>query len=262
MDKLQLISTICYFGSVIPCVVIQFMFYGLSLINVAFTFAIVIMFFSHQLHIMEKMYETQEELQAMKYGLLDSQIHPHFLFNSLAIISSLTRRDPDEAVEAIGDLSQFIRGLLNAKDKQGTCSIQEDLDIAKYYLSMEKRRFGDQLMIDIDDSELIESDIQFDVPYFTLQPLVENAVRHGIRKKLGTGHLWISFEIDDDHNTIIIEDDGVGFDPSIPPSDGRSHIGVKNVRKRLEMLCNGSMEIESVIGQGTTITLRIPHAEV
>ncbi len=259
LTKLQIISSIIYFGATIPCMTIQFMIYGLSLINVSFAFSIVIMFFAHQISILDQIYKQRQELTAMKYRLIDSQIHPHFLFNSLAIISSLTKRDPDEAVEAISDLSAFIRDLLNAKDTHGICSILEDLDIAKHYLSMEKRRFGDQLQIHIDDKELINDDIQFDVPCFTIQPLVENAVSHGIRKKLGTGHLWIRFACENSFNTIMIEDDGAGFDPTVLPNDGRSHIGMHNVKKRLEMLCSGIMEVHSAPGKGTRIILKIPQ---
>ncbi len=259
LTKLQRISSIIYFGLTIPCTVIQFMFYGLSLINMSFTFSIGIMFISHQITILDQFYKQQKELDDMRYALIDSQIRPHFLFNSLAIIRSLIRRDPDEAVDAINDLSLFIRSMLNATDKQGTCSIQEDLDIAKYYLAMEKRRFGDQLQVAIQDAQIIDESIQFDVPYFTIQPLVENAVRHGLRNKLGKGHIWINFLSDDHFNTIIISDDGIGFDQNITYRDDRSHIGIKNVKKRLALLCSGEMEIISAPKKGTVITLKIPQ---
>jgi sensor histidine kinase YesM len=96
----------------------------------------------------------------------------------------------------------------------------------------------------------------------TVQPIVENAVKHGTSKKVGVSSLYISTRETDVFYEIEIRDTGVGFDESIQLDDGRKHIGISNVRQRLETLCNGTLTIESTPGVGTTALIKIPKTEV
>ena len=101
----------------------------------------------------------------------------------------------------------------------------------------------------------------FKLPVLTVQPIVENAVKHGTSKKEGVSELYITTRETNDFYEIEIRDTGVGFDTSITPDDGRKHVGIINVRQRLETLCNGTLTIESAVGVGTTSTIKIPKKE-
>ena len=125
----------------------------------------------------------------------------------------------------------------------------------KTYIWLEQLRFGEDL--------LVEYEIgceNFHIPPLSLQPLVENAVKHGLGQKEEGGTVKICTAEQDDAWIICVEDDGVGFDVATVKNDGRLHIGVDNVRYRLESMCNGSLVIESEIGTGTRATIRIPKS--
>ena len=133
---------------------------------------------------------------------------------------------------------------------------EKELEHLKKYLYIEKLRFADKLNIEYDIH-----DTDFEIPLLSVQPLVENAVKHGVGMKEDGGTVKISTQQTDNAHEIIIEDDGVGFDVNEKKNDGRSHIGMENTKKRLQEMCGGEITITSEIGKGTIARIIIPDKE-
>ena len=130
---------------------------------------------------------------------------------------------------------------------------EKEMIHVREFLYLEKMRFGDKLLV---ETELSATD--FLMPSLTLQPLVENAVRHGIRKKKGSGTVTIKTEKRGESVIITVADDGDGFETGEMPDDGRLHLGISNVKKRLEAQCKGSLQIQSKRGVGTVAVVTLP----
>ena len=186
-----------------------------------------------------------------------SQIQPHFLYNALTSIAQLCEKNPSKAKKATIDFSDYLRRNMNSLKEQSPVSFESELKHLETYLSLEKMRFGDDLNI--------EYDIQttdFLIPSLTVQPLVENAVKHGVGMKEDGGTVTIATREYDNRFEVIVSDDGVGFDTEKKPDDGRTHIGMENVRNRLKTMCNAVLNIKSKIGVGTTATITIPKEDI
>lgn len=199
--------------------------------------------------------QSQVELMESRMHLLTAQIQPHFIHNTLNTIYSLCDEDVEDTKQAICDFSDYLRTSFEAMDITEPVPFQKELDHIMFYLSIEKRRFLDKLNV--------EYDIQttdFTLPVLTIQPLVENAVRHGIRQRSTPGKLFIQTRETDSAYEIVVKDDGAGFDPSSAASeeDGRKHLGISNSRTRLQKLSGGTLDIISEPEAGTTVTVRIP----
>ena len=198
--------------------------------------------------------QMQKELYEAKVSLMVSQIQPHFLYNSLTSIAMMCTKDPKKARSATINFADYLRGNMNSLKQRAPVPFTQELEHLKKYLMLEEMRFGDMLHI--------EYDIQttdFAIPQLSVQPLVENAVKHGVGMKEDGGTVTIATREEDDCYKVIITDDGVGFDTSKPTKDdGRSHVGMENVKQRLKELCDADVIIESEIGKGTVATIRIP----
>ena len=186
----------------------------------------------------------------MNVKLMVSQIQPHFLYNTLGTIYQLCGKDVKLAQETIKNFTKYLRTNLESLDRNTLISFEKELEHTKTYLSIELLRFSDVLKVEYDIN-----DTNFELPALTLQPLVENAVKHGIRSRVEGGTVTITAKRDAGKVLVSVRDDGMGYDTSKLPDDGRAHIGVANVRKRLEYMCGGKLEIESEIGVGTTATI-------
>ncbi|MFA0084851.1 histidine kinase [Vibrio sp. 10N.286.49.C2] len=167
----------------------------------------------------------QTLLNQSEIKLLQAQVNPHFLFNALNTISAITRRDPDKARSLIQHLSQFFRS--NLKQNIETVSLKEELAHVNAYLTIEKARFTDRLSVEMDiELSLLERA----VPSFTLQPLVENAIKHGISTKIEGGKIRIYSEETADGHRVIVEDNAGTF---IAPEHDHEGLGMQIVDKRL-----------------------------
>ena len=197
--------------------------------------------------------EMEGELKNKSIAVMISQIQPHFLYNSLNSIAELCVVDPKRAEKATIDFSRYLRGNMGALNEIKTIEFEDELKHLSHYIELEKLRYGDDLQFEYDIREQA-----FTLPALTVQPLVENAVNHGIRYHKMKGKVKISSFSDNKNCYVKIEDDGVGFDPNEKLDDGRKHVGIANVKYRLEVLCNGSLEIQSKKGNGTVVTIRIP----
>lgn len=203
-----------------------------------------------------KYQKMQHELLQMRISIMVSQIQPHFLYNSLTSIAQLCEKNPSQAKKATIEFADYMRHNMNSLKNENPVSFESELNHLKTYLSLEKMRFGDDLNIvyDIQTTD-------FKIPSLAVQPLVENAVKHGVGMKEDGGTVTISTKEAKDHYEIIVSDDGVGFDVSVPKNDGRSHVGMENVKNRLKTMCNATIETESVIGKGTVVKILIPKEE-
>ena len=197
------------------------------------------------------------KLQESQISIMLSQIQPHFLYNTLNSIYQLCETNPMRARSMVNFFAEYLRNNLSTLEEPGLISFETELAHIQTYLEIEKIRFEDTLEIEYD----IKCDA-FSLPVLTVQPIVENAVKHGTSKKRGGGKVVISTREDEKDYIINVSDTGCGFDPSVPKNDGKIHIGIENVRQRLSNMCEGSLTIESEIGVGTSVTIRIPKGGV
>ncbi len=244
--------------------VIQILNYGVALMNPAITITLLIVFIHVQSERELLMKEQEAELAQSRIDIMLSQIKPHFLFNALTVIRQLCDIDPAQAKDAIFDFSVFLRRNMDSLTNKNLIPFEQELSHVEHYLNLEKQRFQERLRVKYEIEEKT-----FHIPPLTMQPLVENAVRHGITKKDEGGTIWIKTKKEHGMYQITICDDGAGMNPAKKKQDASvggaedmdesSHVGIENVRKRLEIMCGGSLEIRSELGKGTSVTLKIPE---
>lgn len=218
---------------------------------VAIAFGIYTILSNHKMSIRTKEMETQ--LKDKSIAVMISQIQPHFLYNSLNTIAELCVVDPKRAEKATVDFSRYLRGNMGALNEKKTIEFEDELNHLKHYIELEKLRYGDDLQFEYDIQESA-----FTLPALTVQPLVENAVNHGIRYHKMKGKVKIASRADESNFYVVIQDDGVGFDPNESLVDDGKHIGIANVKYRLAVMCGGSVDIQSEKGIGTVVTIVIP----
>ncbi len=196
----------------------------------------------------QKSLREEAELKALR-----AQIKPHFLFNSLNTIMSLVRTDASEARRLLQELSVILRS--GFKDSATRIPIEDELRVIEAFLRIEKARFPEKLIIKYD----IDPDVKLDVPPLILQPIVENAVRHGIRNKQGPGTVKISIHKENEKVHFMVSDDGVGITKDrMDNLKDASGIGISNVRDRLKSLYEANLYIESEPDQGTRVYFSVP----
>ena len=197
--------------------------------------------------------KQQRELRSLESQLKLSQIKPHFLYNVLNSISALCDIEPQRAKTMISNFADYLRGNLQALQSKELIGIGKELEHVVFYLKLEKERFEDKLNYTVKVNCK-----NFMVPPLTLQPLVENAVKHGIRYKSTAGKVTITTSENPAGYEIVVKDDGVGFEANAVDFASGKHVGINNVKNRLKLLCNGSFSIESKAGAGTVVTVFIP----
>ena len=201
--------------------------------------------------------EQQERLLLQaRMEALQSQINPHFLFNTLNSVSSLVRRDPDSAREMIVKLGNILRRLLRKGDS--FVPLREEVEFLDDYLDIEVARFGrDKLNV---VKELEPASLDHLVPSMILQPLVENAIKHGFALKVDGGSIYIRSRNAGHRVVIEVEDDGVGMPATGASASSGTGIGMLNVTERLQVVYGDAAEItiESQPGRGTLVRLALP----
>jgi LytS/YehU family sensor histidine kinase len=198
----------------------------------------------------------KQELQENRISIMLSQMKPHFIFNTLNTIYHLCDIDPAKAKNTISSFSIYLRNNINNLEQSEMIYFEKELSFINAYLDIEKVRFDDELQIvyNIGTSN-------FKLPVLTVQPIVENAVKHGTSKKEGVSYLYITTRETEGFYEIEIRDTGVGFDSMQTKKDNNKHVGIENVRQRLNTLCNGTLTLESAVGVGTTALIKIPKTE-
>lgn len=191
------------------------------------------------------------ELAESRIATMMSQIRPHFIYNTLGSIEQLCEIDPPKAGELVHDFAKYLRGNFGELDNPKPILMSQEMKHVHHYVSIENVRFPDMTF----SFEMNSKD--FKIPALTVQPIVENAIKHGLMKlqKGGTIHV-ISYETETDF-CVSVEDDGVGFDTTLLLNE-RKHLGLRNIRERLKAMVNGTLEIESTVGVGTKVLIKIP----
>ena len=202
---------------------------------------------------------AQAEVRALR-----AQISPHFIYNSLTAIASFVRTDPDRARELLLEFADFTRYSFRRHGEFTT--LAEELRSIEQYLLLEKARFGDRLDVTI---RVAPEVMPVTVPFLCVQPLVENAVRHGLEGRAGTGHVSITAEDVGAECVISVEDDGVGIEPdkvrrTLSGRPGGDHVGLANVDERMRTAFGDryGVVVETAPGAGTKVVLRVPKFSV
>lgn len=235
-------------------IIFLFFFYGISLVNIAINISMIFMFIVATVEQSRELNNKEKEMCDMKIALTLSQIGPHFIFNTLSTIRHLCIKNPQLAAETVDEFTTYLRGNIDSLTNDRMIYFEKELKHVQSYLAIEKKRFGERVNVVYDIKET-----DFMLPALSMQIVVENAVKHGICKKAGGGAVMIRTERHDNNIYITIEDSGVGFDPENLPDNGRTHAGIANVRSRLENMCHGRLEIESMIGSGTRVRIILPE---
>lgn len=191
----------------------------------------------------------QEKLEREQHNVMVNQISSHFFYHTLNALEALILLQPDAAYKMVGDFSKYLRfNLDSSSSEDGICTFKEELRAVRAYADINCQQLGDRLTVvyDIPDAD-------FEIPVLTIQPVVENAILHGIKPKIGGGTVTLSLSEQENCWEVVIADDGVGFSAE-DSSNGKS-IGLSNVRKRLARFQGCSMEISSAEGVGTEVRL-------
>lgn len=192
--------------------------------------------------------KREKELADSRLTSMMSQIRPHFIYNTLGSIEQLCELQPEKAAELVHDFALYLRGNFRELDHPAPIWLSQEIQHTKHYVKIENVRFPD-IQVDFQ----IESP-DFMLPALSVQPLVENAIKHGLMPLPEGGRVFVhSFETKENF-CVSVEDNGVGFDPETA-TDG---LGLKNISGRLEAMCGGKLEIQSAPGQGSNILLVIP----
>ena len=236
-----------YFNGMLYKVAFIIMLFGLIFRGVR------LVIYEHRTNVKNQKLEV--ELDNSLTALMLSQIKPHFIYNVLGTIREFCEEEPKKAAELVQKFSLYLRGNFTEMDNQTPVSVAKEIEHVKHYVDIEMIRFPDMK---------IEYDIQNDeflIPALTIQPLVENAIKHGLMGLETAGMVKISSYETDKYYEVCVQDDGVGFDETVF-YDGKKHVGIANIRRRIEAMCGGKLTIDSVKGQGTIAIIRIPKEGV
>ncbi len=237
-------------GGIVSRAVFTFLF--------AIAMVMVLKFIPHSINAATKAKELEmekivlnAELAESRISTMMSQIRPHFIYNTLGSIEQLCKLDPPKAGDLVHNFAKYLRGNFGELDNPKPILMSQEMEHVHHYISIENVRFPDMTFT----FEMNSAD--FHIPALTVQPIVENAIKHGLMKLPRGGTInVISYETDTDY-CISVVDDGVGFDTGVL-IDERNHVGLRNIRERLKVMVNGKLEIESTVGVGTRVLVTIP----
>lgn len=190
-----------------------------------------------------------------------SQIKPHFLYNALGTIMSLCFTDGPRAGELLGSFSRYLRILFHLDNTEELIPLSKEMELIRAYVEIEQERFGSRLQVKLDvDSSLYSCKV---MPLL-IEPLVENAIRHGVSKKIDGGTVRLTIRRYEDSVQVVVEDDGVGMSgKQVAFIMNRSHteqgIGLQNVQRRLKHMNGQAPVIQSEQGLGTKVTIKFPY---
>lgn len=240
-----------YIAIPLVCMVIQMRFYGLLLIVLGTSVAVLFMFVFLLIDQVERSIRQIAENARQKASIDVLQMRPHFICNTMMSIYYLIAQDAEKAQRVTLDFTTYLRNNFTALAKEETIPFTEELEHTRAYLAVEKVRHEDKLFVELDTPCTM-----FRVPPLTLQPIVENAVLHGVSPDLEPLYLTVLTRETESGSEIIVEDTGPGYAPA---DDNEPHIALENIRERLEMMCGGTVEITSREAGGTKVTIWVPQ---
>ncbi|MBX9032777.1 sensor histidine kinase [Gordonibacter massiliensis (ex Traore et al. 2017)] len=267
---------------VLPCTVgslfeaLSFLVWGVSTgfaltagiaVSAAFRFVALYAYARKQVELAERARRAEQELVQSRVAIALSQIQPHFLYNALATIQYLCTEDPPLAARTVDDFARYLRGNMDSLTNDRPIPFARELEHLRHYVAIEQLRFPH---IDV---EFDVEEEQFLLPALTVQPLVENAVRHGLRNRAQDGTVTVSTRSGEGCFLVCVSDNGMGFERALDAPDiadapqdfaarldpVRSHIGLSNVAFRVRSLCGGSVSLRSRPGEGCRVTVTIPR---
>ena len=195
--------------------------------------------------------ENERMLAETRISTMISQIKPHFVYNTLGTIEQLCSVDPKQAASLVHDFSRYLRGSFSELDNPVPISFSQEIEHVMYYVSIEKVRFPDiEVKYDLQAEDFL-------IPALSVQPLVENAIKHGLMKLNHGGTVIICSYETEENNCVSVHDNGGGFDMAQELENGK-HVGLRNIKERLKIMCDGTLEIHSSPGVGTTAVISIP----
>jgi len=253
LSKRERFAFAAYNFAPLACMIFQLLFFGLYVIVLGSSVSAMVMFLDIQGEQTERYAKKEAENERLRTEIMLSQIQPHFLNNTLGAIGYLCRDNP-EAKAAVNKFARYLQGNMDSLSQTEPIPFVTELEHTKAYLELEQLRFREKLNVAYD----LEA-TDFLLPTLTLQPLVENAVFHGVRGNMdGRGTVKVSSREYPDRYEVTVADDGPGFDPGATlPDDGETHIGLQNVRTRLRHV-GGTLRLDSMLGQGCRATIELP----
>ena len=213
----------------------------------------------HYLSIEEERRRSFERSKNAELALLSAQIKPHFLYNALNAVANVCEKDGMKGSQLILDLAVYLRHKLEFTDLSRKVTLKQELDFVIKYFEIERARFGDKIHLEFQ----IEAPSDYEIPVLVLQPLVENAVKHGISKKISGGTVWVKAVTEGNSLRIEVRDDGVGIEPEtmkalLEEGAAGASIGLLNIHHRLLHMYGRGLEIESMPELGTVVRVMIP----
>ena len=194
---------------------------------------------------------VEAELKESRISIMLSQIQPHFIYNTLGTIERMCLKDPEKAFDLVRNFSLYLRGNFSELDSVAPIRFAEELKHVEYYVNIEKVRFPDMnITYDVEATEFV-------LPALSVQPLVENAIKHGLMRLETGGTIVIHSYETPTHFCVEVKDDGIGFDTSLP-IDEKKHVGLRNIRGRLKAMVDGDLVLESKPAVGTKAVIMIP----
>ena len=227
-------------------IVLQNAFKGYAIAYLSVIVAIEILFLILIVQKNMQIADEQEKIKEARIRVMMSQIQPHFVYNSLSSISTLIPIDPKKAQEALDNFTEYLRHNISSLTETKLIPFDNELKHVETYISLEKIRFNDRINVTYDIKAK-----DFYVPPLSIQPIVENAIKHGILKKIEGGNLIIKTYETEKSYVVEVIDDGVGFDIASIDFEGNKHFGINNIKQRLKSMCNGTLEITSEPNKGT-----------
>ena len=197
--------------------------------------------------------KKDEELRDAQLQTLVNQIRPHFIYNTLATVHVFCRDDPAQAMQLIEHFNDYLHANFTAITAKEPVPFDEELRHTKAYLAVEAALYLDALSV-----EYLTEVTQFRLPPLTLQPIVENSVKHGIAKTHRPEHIRIRSRRLEGGFEVAVTDDGPGFSAGAAETGGEGHVGLQNVRERLALLCGGTLTVAPCAGGGTVVTVFVP----
>ena len=229
------------------CMLLQSLAYGLLMIVIGTSAAVMLMFIFILRDQFEQYLLQKEENTRQRNSIMVLQMRPHFIYNTMTSIYYLCKQDSDKAQQVILDFTSYLRSNFTAVAREDTVAFSEEMEHTRAYLAVEQVRFEGKLSVEFDTPYT-----SFRIPPLTLQPIVENAVKHGVDPDMDPLHITVRTRKSSHGNEIIVEDNGPGFGPS---DNADPHIALNNIRERLKIMCNGSLHISAREGGGTVVTI-------
>ena len=256
MSRYQQFVFSVYFTIPVIGVVLQIMFYGINIIVIMTVIGAIIMMLVIMIDHTNEYYRQQEINTNLKVDIMLSQIQPHFMYNCLLVIRQICLENPAGAADALKEFTKFLRHNMESISTDTLIPFAEELEHVKCYVGLQQLRFGDELKVDYD----LEC-TDFRLPTLTLQPLVENAIRYGARKREdGNGFVRVETRAYDDRFEVSVIDNGPGIDQVTTGYDeGKVGIALENVRNRLQLICGGRLEIGPGEDSGVRATMILPR---